>query len=96
MKIGIIVAMEEEIKRLAEEITDVTITKVAKQTFYDGKIHNTPVTIVQSGIGKVNAGLATTLLIQTFNVEVVINTGSAGGLFEGLSIGDLVISKDLT
>ena len=96
MKIGILVAMEEEIKRLTEEITEVTITKIAQQTFYDGKIHNTSVTIVQSGIGKVNASLATTLLIQTFHVDAVINTGSAGGLSKELAIGDLVISKDLT
>ena len=79
MKIGILVAMEEEIKRLTEEISEGTIKKIAQQTFYDGKIHNTPVTIVQSGIGKVNASIATTLLIQTFNVDIVINTGSAGG-----------------
>lgn len=96
MKVGILVAMEEEIKRLTEEITDAYTTTIAKQTFYDGYIHNHPVTIVQSGIGKVNASIATTLLIQTFDVDVVINTGSAGGIGEGLSIGDLVISTELT
>jgi len=96
LKIGILVAMEEEIKRLTEEISEGTIKKIAQQTFYDGKIHNTPVTIVQSGIGKVNASIATTLLIQTFNVDIVINTGSAGGIDEALSIGDLVIAKELT
>lgn len=96
MKIGILVAMEEEIKLLTEEISDTSITEIAKQTFYDGTIHNKPVTIVKSGIGKVNASIATTLLIQKFNVDVVINTGSAGGIAEELSIGDLVISTELT
>lgn len=95
MKIGILVAMEEEIKRLTEEVSNTKISKIAKQTFYDGTLHNKPVTIVKSGIGKVNASIATTLLIQNFDVDLVINTGSAGGIGEGLTIGDLVISTDL-
>lgn len=95
MKIGILVAMEEEIKRLKEEITDETVTTIANQTFYDGMLHNKPVTVVRSGIGKVNASIATTLLIQEFKVDAVINTGSAGGIGKGLTIGDLVISTEL-
>lgn len=95
MKIGILVAMEEEIKRLKEEITDETVTTIANQTFYDGVLHNKPVTVVRSGIGKVNASIATTLLIQEFKVDAVINTGSAGGIGESLTIGDLVISTEL-
>lgn len=95
MKIGIIVAMEEEIKRLTEEIVSTDVRKIAKQTFYDGKIASQPVTVVQAGIGKVNATIATALLIETFEVDVVINTGSAGGIGEGLAIGDLVIATSL-
>lgn len=87
--------MEEEIKRLKEEITDETVTTIANQTFYDGMLHNKPVTVVRSGIGKVNASIATTLLIQEFKVDAVINTGSAGGIGKGLTIGDLVISTEL-
>ena len=95
MKIGILVAMEEEFKQLIEEITEETVHEIANQTFYDGLIHGQPVTIVQSGIGKVNATIATTLLIQVFEVEAVINTGSAGGIGAGLAIGDLAIASSL-
>lgn len=95
MKIGILVAMEEEVKRLTEEISSTTIREIANQTFYDGTIYDHPVTIVQSGIGKVNATIATALLIHEFEVDYVINTGSAGGIGTGLSIGDLVISTSL-
>jgi len=96
LKIGILVAMEEEIKRLTEEIKESKTFEIAKQTFYDGKIHNQPVTVVQAGIGKVNATIATSLLIHEFDVDVVINTGSAGGVGAGLSIGELVVSTELT
>lgn len=96
MKIGILVAMEEEIKHLLEEIQSYEVIEIAKQTFYDGLIGGKAVTIVQSGIGKVNASIATTLLIQQFDVDAVINTGSAGAIQEGMVIGELIISKELT
>ena len=49
--------------------------------------------LTQSGIGKVNASISTTLLIEKFNPEVVINTGSAGALDQTLSIGDILVSN---
>lgn len=96
MKIGIIAAMEQEVKVLIEKLREKEVTTIANQTFYNGKIGQVEVTLVQSGIGKVNATIATTLLIETFKVDAVINTGSAGGIGEGLSIGDLVLSTDLS
>ncbi len=96
LKTGILVAMEEEIKHLVEEIKSYEIIEIANQKFYDGFIDGKAVTIVQSGIGKVNASIATTLLIQQFDVDAVINTGSAGAIQEGMDIGELVISKELT
>lgn len=95
MKIGILVAMDVEIKRLTEEISSGEVYTIANQTFYDGKLFGHSVTIVRSGIGKVNATIATTLLIQEFKVDLVINTGSAGGIGKGLAIGDLVIADSL-
>jgi len=95
LKIGILVAMEEELERLKAEISETTVKTIAKQTFYDGVIYDQPVTIVQSGIGKVNAAVATTLLIQDFQVDRVVNTGSAGGIGADLAIGDLVVSTHL-
>lgn len=50
--------------------------------------------LVRSGIGKVEAGLTTALLITQFDVNVVINSGSAGALASGLKIGDVVISTE--
>ncbi len=96
MKIGILVAMEEEMNRLMDVISQETVHEIANQTFYDGVIYGQPVTIVRSGIGKVNATIATTLLIHTFAVDAVINTGSAGGIGDGLAIGDLAVANELT
>ena len=56
MKFGIIGAMEEEVAQLKEKMTDLTITKKAGMEFFDGLLLGKAVTIVRSGIGKVNAG----------------------------------------
>ncbi|MCC5895088.1 MAG: 5'-methylthioadenosine/adenosylhomocysteine nucleosidase [Alkalibacterium sp.] len=96
MKIGIIAAMEQEIRVLTDQLTDLVQTTIANQTFYKGKIDQTPVVLVQSGIGKVNAAIAAALLVDHFEVNAIINTGSAGGIGKGLSVGDLIISTSLT
>lgn len=95
MKIGIIVAMEEEIKYLIKAFEHYELHEIASQKFYEGMIQGTEVAVVQSGIGKVNASIASSLLIEHFKVETIINTGSAGAIQTGLSIGDLVISTEL-
>ena len=51
--------------------------------------------LVKSGIGKVNAAIATTLLIQQYSPDVVLNTGSAGGFKESLEVGTVVISDEV-
>lgn len=96
MKIGIIAAMEQEVKALVEVMEEKSVTEKANQTFYDGTIYEQEVTVVRSGIGKVNAAIATALLIDTFEVDTVINTGSAGGIGKGLSVGDLVLATELS
>lgn len=88
--------MAEEVELLVEEMSTCTVTHKAHQTFYDGMLKGQTVTLVQSGIGKVNAALATTLLIEIFSCDLILNTGSAGGIGTGLAIGDLVIADDLT
>ena len=95
MHIGIIGAMEEEIRLSKETMGQYETTIIASFTFYTGELQGKRVTLVQSGIGKVNATLSVALLVERFNVDVVVNTGSAGGLGTGLHVGDVVIADDL-
>lgn len=92
MKYGIICAMEEEIKELLANLKEVQEQNIGDMHYYAGKIFDNDVVLVQSGIGKVQAGITTAFLIQNFNVDCVINSGSAGGIGEGLHVGDLVLS----
>ncbi|MCF6165917.1 5'-methylthioadenosine/adenosylhomocysteine nucleosidase [Furfurilactobacillus rossiae] len=94
MKFGILCAMDEEIKELKAQLSDETTTTVGKVDFFSGQINGSNVVLVRSGIGKVEAGLTTALLITNFDVDVVINSGSAGGIGTGLTVGDVVIADE--
>lgn len=50
-------------------------------------------TLVESGIGKVNAAVVTTRLILEHRPDVVLFTGVAGGLDPGLGVGDVVVGE---
>lgn len=92
MKIGIIGAMEEEIKILREKLSEPLSWERAGALFISGSLERHEVIVVRSGIGKVLASVTTSLLIQQYGVNMVINTGSAGGIGQGLQVGDIVIS----
>jgi 5''-methylthioadenosine/S-adenosylhomocysteine nucleosidase len=93
MRIGLIGAMEEEVAILKDKLTDREETEAAHSHFYSGRINGMETVLLQSGIGKVNAALGTTLMIDRYHPDVVINTGSAGGTDSALNIGDVVISS---
>lgn len=95
MKIGIIGAMEQEIEILRSYMQEPKITEMAGCKIYEGKINNTNVALLQSGIGKTSAAIGTTLLLQLTKPDMVINTGSAGGLDPNLNVGDIVISTEV-
>lgn len=92
--IGIIGAMDEEVSRLKEKMDVKKVEKKAGMEFFDGELAGKEVVIVRSGIGKVNAGICTQILVDDFQVEAVINTGVAGSLKNEINIGDIVLSKD--
>ena len=92
--LGIIGAMDEEVAKIKEEMTEVSVTTVAGMDFYRGRIGGREAVVVRSGIGKVNAGICTQILADRFAVSAVINTGIAGSLRAEINIGDIVLSTD--
>lgn len=94
-KIAIIGAMPQEIEILRNLMLEAKVTEIANCKIFEGKINNRPVAVLQSGIGKVAAAMGTTLLIQLFKPDMIINTGSAGGLDANLNVGDVIISTEV-
>ena len=94
MMIGIIGAMEVEVEKLRDAMDITGKQNVAGMVFYCGRINDTEVVLVRSGVGKVNAAVCTQILCDLYGVDVVLNTGIAGSLCADINIGDIVISTD--
>ena len=95
MTIGIIGAMEEEVAVLKQEMNIEETVDYASMRFCKGTLCGKNVVIVRSGIGKGNAAICAQVLVDRFNVDILINTGIAGSLDAAIDIGDMVISTDL-
>ena len=66
MNAGIIGAMEPEVAILKAKLVNSTSSNHGGYNFYQGQLDGNNVVIVQSGIGKVAAALATAMLIEKF------------------------------
>nr|WP_318382901.1 5'-methylthioadenosine/S-adenosylhomocysteine nucleosidase [uncultured Enterobacter sp.] len=94
MKVGIIGAMEEEVTLLRDKIENRQTQNVGGSEIYTGTLNGTDVALLKSGIGKVAAAMGATLLLERCKPDVIINTGSAGGLAPTLNVGDIVVSDE--
>lgn len=61
-------------------------------SFHAGRLDGHKVVLAQAGMGKVNAAIAATLLIERFGCRLVLFSGIAGGLDPSLTIGDVVVA----
>lgn len=94
MKIGIVCASDDELVPFLAMIDNCKITERAMLKFYEGQICDVQVVALFSGVCKVNAAIATQILIDLFEVNIVINAGTAGGMNPKLRIFDTVISTE--
>ena len=94
-KFGIIAAMQEEMQEIKKIMKGIEQQKIYELTFIKGMINESEVVLVEAGVGKVNAARTTQVLIDNFNVDAIINVGSAGAANDELDIGDIVIGKYL-
>lgn len=95
MKIGIIVPMAEEIILYREKLSATTTETIGGAEFTVGTYQDSQLVLAQSGIGKVQASMTATVLFDHFHVDALINTGSAAGVADGLTIGELVLGQQL-
>ena len=86
-----IIAVTREIGPIESQIESPRTEQVQGTTFTSGMIRGVPVVAVRSGVGKVNAAIAGTLLIERFSPTAVIFSGTAGAIHPDLRPGDVVI-----
>jgi len=95
MIIGIIGAMQQEIKLLTESMKIKETKTIGMREYYIGELFEKEVVLVFSKCGKVAAASTVTTLIEIFKVNLVIFTGVAGGADKALNIGDIIIADKL-
>jgi adenosylhomocysteine nucleosidase len=94
-RIAIVSAMREELHALHDDLHDARIERAAGRDFHCGELHGHAAVLVLSGIGKVAAATTTALLLDRFEIDVVLFTGVAGGLGEDVKVGDVVVADAL-
>jgi len=92
MTVGLICAIPQELAHLQNKLDGATSISAAQAVFVQGTLDGHRVVLVGSGMGKVNAAVVATLLLDKFGCRAVVFSGVAGGLDPELSIGDVVIA----
>lgn len=92
--IGIIGAMDQEIELLLGDLQGRHDLSWPGVTLHQGQLDGHEVLLTRGGIGKVNAAMTTTQLLNA-GAKQVIFTGVAGGVHRDLRVGDIVVSTDL-
>lgn len=95
MTIGIIGAMQQEIKLLTQSMNIKETKIIGMREYFLGELFGKDVVVVFSKCGKVAAASTVTTLIEVFKVSLVLFTGVAGGADKALNIGDIVIANRL-
>jgi len=91
--IAIMSAMREELAVVLACLPAARATVVAGREFWQAQWHGHSVVAVQARIGKVAAATTATVLIERFGVSSILFTGVAGGLGQGVEVGDLVVGS---
>lgn len=90
---AVIGAMDEELDALLGDLQERRSQRYGPFTVHRGRLEGRPVLLARCGVGKVNAAALTQLLVMLGAARVVF-TGVAGAVRPGLTVGDLIVSRD--
>lgn len=94
-KMAIMGAMVEEVEPLLEKIGNYNVIEYAKNKYYEASYNGLDLIIAYSKIGKVNACLTATTMIEKFKADTLLFSGVAGAVNEDLKIGDILYATKL-
>lgn len=82
MKIGVIIAMDIEYRKMRDALGGDT-----------GRLGNNEIVLWQCGIGKVNAAVGTMRLVAQHHPDAIISTGLAGGIDVKMQVMDVLAAS---
>jgi adenosylhomocysteine nucleosidase len=91
--IAILSALAEEQQGLITQLQDAHGVHHAGREFSLGRLHGQSVVLALSRMGKVAAATTAAALIEHFGVRAIVFTGVAGGVGDGVQVGDVVVAS---
>ena len=95
MKIGIIAAMSDEREQLSKLLDGLREEQVGLFRYVIGELGGNTLYIMECGIGKVNAAVGACEFIMRVRPDVIVSTGVAGGIDEGVGVMDEVAASEV-
>lgn len=94
--LGIMAALHDEIAGLLAVMgSDAECRRIGMRDYYVGDLYGQRCVVVLARLGKVAAAATTVTLLREFDVRAVVFAGLAGGLAQGVHIGDVVVADAL-
>lgn len=93
--IGILGAMPEEVNQVMMGLEETEVEEYAGVAYHKGRRAGRRLVVCCAGMGKVNAASTTQVLITKFGVDAIIFSGIAGNTSSEISVGDVVIGKEV-
>ncbi len=91
MKIGMVIAIESELRRFLESSRALDVLEQDHRRIYKTVIGGNDIYALRSGAGIIDASSATQYLITRFGVDVILNFGVTGALHTGPQVSDLFV-----
>ena len=93
MKIGLIIAIERELRSFLENGSDITEEQVGRKPVYRTRLFGHDSLAMLSGFGEIDAAAATQLLITWGGCDMMLNFGVTGALDPALRVEDLFLVR---
>lgn len=94
-RVAILSALPEELDQIARSSRLTDRSQVGGVEFISGELEGHPVVLALSGMGKVNAAFAATVMLDRYECQAVIFSGVAGSLSPELEVGDVLVGGRL-
>lgn len=92
-RVAVMSAFEPEWQALQTVLHDRVDHAINGTNFMTGTIGGKPVVVFLSGIGPINAAMATQIVFDRFHIDAIVVSGIGGGVNPELSIGDVVVPQ---